>query len=76
MKKKSVKIHVNERCRVSFSIGKFYKDKVLWDVVDMDSFRILLGRPWMFDIDVRQTGGIILTHLGGIIGRFPLLPHK
>ena len=39
-------IHVNERCKVSYSIGK-YNDEVYCDVVDMDAchflFRVFLA---------------------------------
>ena len=37
-------IRVHERCKVSFSIGK-YNDEVYYDVVDMDAYHILFGRP-------------------------------
>ena len=37
-------IHVDERCRVPFSIGK-YPDEVYCDIVDMDACHILFGRP-------------------------------
>ena len=38
------KIEVKERCKVPFSIGK-YRDEVYCDVVDMDAFHLLFGRP-------------------------------
>jgi hypothetical protein len=41
-------IKVTKRCLVQFSIGKNYKDDVLYDVVPMDACHILLGRPWQF----------------------------
>ena len=41
---KDVGIRVNDRCKVSFSIGK-YNDEVYCDVVDMDPFHILFGCP-------------------------------
>ena len=37
-------IRMSERCKVSFSIGK-YNDEVYCDVVDMDACHILFGRP-------------------------------
>ena len=36
---------MHERCKVSFSIGN-YNDEVYCDVVDMDDFHNLFGRPW------------------------------
>ena len=38
------KIEVKERCKVSFSIGK-YQDEVYCDVIDMDACQLLFGRP-------------------------------
>ena len=37
-------IRVHERCKVTFSIGK-YNYEVYCDVVDMDACHILFGRP-------------------------------
>ncbi|KAK3023529.1 hypothetical protein RJ639_044795 [Escallonia herrerae] len=48
-------IRVTERCRISFTIGK-YKDEVLCDVVEMDACHLLLGRPWQFDMDAVHKG--------------------
>ena len=42
---------VQEKSEVEFQIGK-YKDKVLCDIMKMDSFHILLGRPWKFPHDI------------------------
>jgi hypothetical protein len=42
--KKGTKIIVTERCKVSFSIGK-YKYEVYCDVVDMNTCNLLFGRP-------------------------------
>eukprot|EP00253_Pinus_taeda_P034987 PITA_34987 len=36
---------VDEQCKVEFQIGR-YKDKVICDIIPMDVFHILLGRPW------------------------------
>ena len=38
-------IRVHERCKMSFSSGK-YNDEVYYDVVDMDACHTLFGRPW------------------------------
>ncbi|GJU88802.1 transposon ty3-I gag-pol polyprotein [Tanacetum coccineum] len=46
-----------------------YKDKVICDIVDMDACRILLGRPWEFDVNVthkvfkeKQNNMMIMIH--------------
>ena len=39
----------------SLFIGK-YKDEVTFDIVDMDSCHILLGRPWEFNLNVVHRG--------------------
>ena len=38
-------VQVLEVCKVLLSIGKYYKDEIICDVVDMDVCHILLGRP-------------------------------
>ncbi|XP_065017690.1 transposon Tf2-1 polyprotein [Musa acuminata AAA Group] len=49
-------IKVTKRCLVSFSIGKYYKDKVWCDVAPMDACHLLLGRPWHYDRRVLYDG--------------------
>jgi hypothetical protein len=44
------KVTVIERCKVSFSIGK-YRDKIYCDVVDMNACNLLFGKPWHFDLN-------------------------
>ena len=44
---KGNQIMVSTQCEVDFQIGA-YKDKILCDVMPMDIFHILLGRPWQF----------------------------
>ena len=39
---------VNVQCNVEFQIGT-YKDVVLCDIIPMDLFHMLLGRPWKYD---------------------------
>ena len=38
-------LEVREQCLVDFQIGQ-YKDQVLYDIMDMNSCHVLLGRPW------------------------------
>lgn len=54
--KKGPSVHIAETCRVPLSIGKHYKDDVVCDVIDMDAYHILLGRPWHFDVDSTLKG--------------------
>nr|GEU35126.1 hypothetical protein [Tanacetum cinerariifolium] len=44
-------VRVTEQCEVLFAMGK-YKDTVLFDIVDMDTCHVLLGRPWPSDLNV------------------------
>ena len=46
---------VNEQCQVEFQIGT-YKDRVLCDMMPMDVYHVLLGRPWQFDREVVYDG--------------------
>ena len=46
---------MNERCKMSFFIGK-YNHEVYCDVVDMDACHILFGRPWQYDVDAKHLG--------------------
>ena len=45
----------SEQCRVKFEIGS-YEDEVLCDVVPMDVYHLLLGRPWKNDKKVVYGG--------------------
>lgn len=38
------------------SIGKYYQDEILCDVVDMDACHVLLGRPWNYDVGATYEG--------------------
>lgn len=46
---------ISEKVWIEFSIGE-YKDRVLYDVVEMDACHLLLGRPWQYDVDARHEG--------------------
>ena len=43
--KKGNEVTVDKRCLVKFSIGKVYKDELWCDVIPMDAYHVLLGRP-------------------------------
>ncbi|KAM2908957.1 hypothetical protein COP2_048413 [Malus domestica] len=47
---------VIETCNVPISIGKFYKEEVVCDVVDIDVTHVLLSRPWLWDRNVMHKG--------------------
>lgn len=50
-KGKDVELEVSEICYVTISIGKTYRDIIVYDVINMDDCHILLGRPWQYDVD-------------------------
>ena len=43
---------VSRTCRVPISIGRYYREDVLCDVLTMDVCHVLLGRPWQYNRDV------------------------
>eukprot|EP00253_Pinus_taeda_P012243 PITA_12243 len=45
---KGHQIFVTEQCKVEFQIGT-YQDVILCDIMPMDVYHVLLGRPWQFD---------------------------
>ncbi|XP_020271056.1 uncharacterized protein LOC109846245 [Asparagus officinalis] len=49
--KKGPEVQVLDVCKVPLSIGKYYKDEILCNVVDMDACHVHLGRPWHYDVD-------------------------
>jgi hypothetical protein len=52
---KGHQVNVTKQCLVEFKIGG-YKDEVLCDVIPMDVFHLLLGRPWKYDRNVVHDG--------------------
>nr|GEW57312.1 putative nucleotidyltransferase, ribonuclease H [Tanacetum cinerariifolium] len=54
--KKGHQVRVTECCKVPISIGKYYKEDVLCDILDMDACHVLLGRPWKYDNDITYRG--------------------
>jgi len=49
-------LQITQRCLLSLSIDKAYKDEIWCDIVPMDACRVLLGRPWLFDRGVMHNG--------------------
>jgi len=49
-------MQISSGCLISLSIGKNYEDEIWCDIVPMDAYHILLGRPWFFDRRVMHDG--------------------
>ena len=54
--KKGLEVQVLEVCEFPSSIGKYYKDEIVCDVVDMDTCHILFKRTWYYDVDATYKG--------------------
>jgi hypothetical protein len=52
---KGHQVTVTKQCLVNFKIGG-YRDEILCDVIPMDVYHVLLGRPWQYDINVIHDG--------------------
>jgi hypothetical protein len=52
---KGHQVIITKQCLVEFNIGG-YRHEILCDVITMDLFHILLGRPWQFDRNVIHDG--------------------
>ena len=46
---------VTQRCLVSIQMGD-YKDEIYYEVLPMDVAHVLLGRPWLYDLNVTNFG--------------------
>ena len=46
---------VTQRCLVSIQMGD-YKDEIYCEVLPMDVAHVLLGRPWLYDLNVTNFG--------------------
>jgi len=56
-------IEVDERCFVPVQFVT-YKDKIWRDMLAMGTMgHVILGRPWLFDLDVTLRGKLILVPL-------------
>ncbi|GKB15705.1 transposon ty3-I gag-pol polyprotein [Tanacetum coccineum] len=54
--KKGPTLKVTEICKVPLVIGKHYNELVTCDVVDMEAYHVLLGRPWKHYMDATHQG--------------------
>jgi hypothetical protein len=52
---KGHQVNVTKQCLAEFKIGG-YKDEILCDVIPMDCFHLLLGRPWKYDRNMVHDG--------------------
>ena len=48
-------LSVAQRCLVSIQMGD-YKHEIYCDVLPMDVSHVLLGRPWLYDLNVTNFG--------------------
>ena len=48
-------LHVAQRCLVSIQMVD-YKDEIYCNVLAMDVAHVLLGRPWLFDLNATNFG--------------------
>jgi hypothetical protein len=55
--KKGHQVTVTQQFLVEFKIGG-YSDEILCDVIPMDVYHVLLGRPWQYDMNITQDGRI------------------
>jgi len=72
-------LRVTSRCLISFSIGNNYQDELWFDVIPMDVYHLLLGRPCMFDRKVLHDGYLntyLFTKDGKKITLSPLAPSQ
>ena len=46
---------ITQRCQVLIHMSS-YEDHIWCDVLDIDATHVLLGRPWLYDLDVTNLG--------------------
>ncbi|GKA44864.1 putative nucleotidyltransferase, ribonuclease H [Tanacetum coccineum] len=54
--KKGTEVTVSKRVLVTFFMGTTYKDSVWCDMVPIDTYHLLLGRPWEYDRNTAHNG--------------------
>jgi hypothetical protein len=72
---KGHQVTVTKQCLVEFKIGG-YNDMILCDVIPMDVFHLLLGRPWKYDRNVIHDGRMNTYTLEKNGRTYMLLPIK
>ena len=56
--KSEIEAKVIEIYKVPFLIRKLCEDKIWCDLLEMEGCQILLGSPWLFDIDATYKGQV------------------
>lgn len=46
---------IEEKVWLEFELGE-YKDRVLCEIIPMDAFHQILGRPWEYDVKAQHSG--------------------
>jgi len=47
--------YINQHCQVSIHMAS-HKDHIWCDILDINTAHILLGRSWLYDLDVTSLG--------------------
>jgi len=68
-------MEVNERCLVLVQFAT-YKDKIWYDVITMDAGHVILGRLWLFDMDVTLWGKSNICNFNYEGQRIKLIPRQ
>ena len=69
-------IEVNERCLIPVQFAT-YKDKIWCDMISIDAGHVILGRPWLFYMDVtlwEKSNTCTFNHEGQQIKLIPSQP--
>ncbi|GJY55132.1 reverse transcriptase domain-containing protein [Tanacetum coccineum] len=74
--KKGTEVTISMCVLVTFSVGTTYKDSVWCDMVPMDTYHLLLGRPWEYDRNTTHNGraNTYSFLFGGV--KITLMPNK
>lgn len=47
---------VVERCQAPLSIGKYYKDKLIYHIMGVEVYHLVFNKPWEFDCYALHNG--------------------
>lgn len=54
--KNGLETRIERVCKIPVAFGKVYCDVLVYEVIDMDSCHVLLGRPRQYDVDALFRG--------------------